>query len=1250
DGELVDDRSLQAFDADSFGHGDFVRELTGMVCQTRTPANIALFGAWGSGKSSIANLLREELPDDKSKVRFVDFDASKYAEAPLRRHFISQVAHGLGISSDRYHRGLYTGEESRDVKFRAGEWKKLTLAFLGAVALTFVVLLAIATGVAGLSAGPFESSWSSIIKDYLLATLPVAAVITAFVKLAADGFHIKTTRNAPSGEEEFERLFKSLVSDSKTKRLVVFIDELDRCSPQQVASTLETLKTFLFVERCVFVVAADQQVLEQALRRKARQHTPEDTSNPYYSAGSSYLDKVFQYQLTLPPLRSPALSRFALTLVEGSPGVWQRVPALDEAMSVLIPTHVVSPRRVKVLLNRFAIAYRIAERRAARGQLDPDVGARASELAKLVCLQSEFPLFADDLTLDARLPELVRMAADGEQLPSNLPREVAQRATEYARGRRVVAELLVDADQDSEDELETVPAHGTATADDDRVRLAEDDEAQKDQRSARANDVAREHAQQLVSYLRKTRLVPGPAPDLLYLESAGTGHGIDTVLGDRLQRAAVDNEVDEVLRLVANAADDGQGRGALLVLADVVRQAQPGVEGRNVVSALLQGIDRSGVELGDAADTIADAVAGHLAQAELGNDDLLGALSLARASSRDVGPLLVNAVLNHPSASSRSDVAVALLDGAADIPDDYRAELADAAKTALLEDPAEAATRLLALPLHAAQRLLGEATKPLKQASDAHYAGLRAHAEGDAAPAVSPSDLTILETPPHEALAAVYDTVVANERDLDDQNGVQNARALSVELLRLMLALNHVEHRHVVVDRLDHLAPIDDPDLIGKVLTATARRRVEGWARWLDPLDSAALGYDASLAEQVDSLAATLWKKLVDDEPPADDDAEVAINALARCASEVAADAKLQSAVRETLEAPFMTQALVDSQDPALRHARRFADAQLLDRAALADIVLSAAAEMLAEATVVTATYQRTATTILAAEQPAVVAALLARVRQEAPHGTDAVVQRVMESAANATWLSDAERANVQLTAAAALRARDSDFSSPVSLDELRPLAAELGDEDTVDETFALWLGQFAETPADAWGLVEPLVDAELPPETRAALSSFSQQLDSGSRLLLIEPALQRSIERPVHRSFFETAHLSEAPAHKVAERLRQLFSQTDDQAGSRAVLDLWQQLSPTGDVTQRRLVEDIYLPLISNGDAGLDLALSFFGLVANIKGIRKPVTAAFEAAARTDDQKRRVDERLLSANWKRKSLFGFGPAVDRDK
>src|SRR5204863_2571510 len=116
---------------------------------------------------------------------------------------------------------------------------------------------------------------------------------------------------------------------------------------------------------------------------------------------------IFQYQLQLPPILPRRLSRYALSLIEGRQGVWNRVRNRPELVSVLIPTHVRSPRRVKALLNSFALLYRLALRRSAEKVIDEDLEARAAEVAKLVCLRTEFPLFAADLQLDARLPEIV---------------------------------------------------------------------------------------------------------------------------------------------------------------------------------------------------------------------------------------------------------------------------------------------------------------------------------------------------------------------------------------------------------------------------------------------------------------------------------------------------------------------------------------------------------------------------------------------------------------------------------------------------------------------------------------------------------------------------------------------------------------------------------------------------------------------------------------------------------------------------
>jgi len=87
--DLIDDRAIENASSDHFGLAGFAAQAASTIHAIRTPANIAIYAPWGSGKTSLANLLRNEL---NSKISgFVYFDAFKYAEAPLRREFITRV-------------------------------------------------------------------------------------------------------------------------------------------------------------------------------------------------------------------------------------------------------------------------------------------------------------------------------------------------------------------------------------------------------------------------------------------------------------------------------------------------------------------------------------------------------------------------------------------------------------------------------------------------------------------------------------------------------------------------------------------------------------------------------------------------------------------------------------------------------------------------------------------------------------------------------------------------------------------------------------------------------------------------------------------------------------------------------------------------------------------------------------------------------------------------------------------------------
>lgn len=85
--------------------------------------------------------------------------------------------------------------------------------------------------------------------------------------------------------------FFSLISNERANRIVIFIDELDRCRPSFTVNLLERIKHYFCDERVLFVFSIDALELQHTIRS-------------YYGEGfdaSKYLDRFFDYRLQLPP-------------------------------------------------------------------------------------------------------------------------------------------------------------------------------------------------------------------------------------------------------------------------------------------------------------------------------------------------------------------------------------------------------------------------------------------------------------------------------------------------------------------------------------------------------------------------------------------------------------------------------------------------------------------------------------------------------------------------------------------------------------------------------------------------------------------------------------------------------------------------------------------------------------------------------------------------------------------------------------
>ena len=98
--DLIPDRALDSKEDDRFQHAPIAARVADLVISAEPPVNIALFGAWGSGKSSFGSLLKAEVESRRKGVKFITFDAWAYSGEPLQRNFISHVAAALGFDPE----------------------------------------------------------------------------------------------------------------------------------------------------------------------------------------------------------------------------------------------------------------------------------------------------------------------------------------------------------------------------------------------------------------------------------------------------------------------------------------------------------------------------------------------------------------------------------------------------------------------------------------------------------------------------------------------------------------------------------------------------------------------------------------------------------------------------------------------------------------------------------------------------------------------------------------------------------------------------------------------------------------------------------------------------------------------------------------------------------------------------------------------------------------------------------------------
>jgi hypothetical protein len=274
-----------------------------LECDDR-PISIGVHGDWGAGKSSILAMVEDELLEQKDGIECIRFNGWKHqgfedAKIALMSAIVSELTEKRKPS-----------EKAKDILKKL--WKNINWLSMAKAAGS--VAFSAATGIPPIS---LLSNLMDNLKGSVTDKQKVATAIESVGEYLTDA-KVFEDNSLAKEFSEFQKSFEDLLTESKIKKLVVLIDDLDRCLPKVTIETLEAVRLFMFSKSTAFVIAADEAMIEYAVRNHFPDLPDDGDIRTGFEYSKRYLEKLIQVPFRIPALCEIESGMYITLLLIGS--------------------------------------------------------------------------------------------------------------------------------------------------------------------------------------------------------------------------------------------------------------------------------------------------------------------------------------------------------------------------------------------------------------------------------------------------------------------------------------------------------------------------------------------------------------------------------------------------------------------------------------------------------------------------------------------------------------------------------------------------------------------------------------------------------------------------------------------------------------------------------------------------------------------------------------------------------------------
>lgn len=296
---FVNDRPIDDKKDDRLSRSDFSTNLAKSIVEWKGVDSlvIALYGKWGSGKSSVINLARSEISKstEANKPTVIEFNPWLFSgEDKMNEHFFNEIAKELSIQN--------ASEKDIELANRLRAYSKLfglipdKETFTKVVEKTLVVL-----GFLGISSGQllqwlsFDIGRGKIILFVIGAILLGISLVNGIIEKIADYFEKRGVSN-----QKTVLSFKREIKESLLKRdnkILILLDDIDRLTPEEVRLVFKLIKINTDFPNVIYLLSFDRDVVQKALEQQPGIN------------GQDYIEKIVQVSFDIPLAKQEKIAK-----------------------------------------------------------------------------------------------------------------------------------------------------------------------------------------------------------------------------------------------------------------------------------------------------------------------------------------------------------------------------------------------------------------------------------------------------------------------------------------------------------------------------------------------------------------------------------------------------------------------------------------------------------------------------------------------------------------------------------------------------------------------------------------------------------------------------------------------------------------------------------------------------------------------------------------------------------------------------